>query len=131
MLDALDDTFSAETIEHIVQRIDFLFNFSTKKKILLSRHLAIVGIVALQQPDGSFFGDEWGEVDTRFSYCAIAALSLLNALDRIDTSKAASFIDATRNMDGGYGAVPGAESHAGQSLFHLLVLVSACIRIFQ
>jgi geranylgeranyl transferase type-2 subunit beta len=27
--------------------------------------------------DGSFAGDEWGEVDTRFSYCAFSALSLL------------------------------------------------------
>lgn len=71
--------------------------------------------MALQQPDGSFYGDQWGEKDTRFSYCAIAALFLLDALDRIDTTKAAEFIHATRNMDGGYGAVPGAESHAGQS----------------
>lgn len=25
---------------------------------------------SLQQPDGSFVGDPWGEVDTRFTYCA-------------------------------------------------------------
>jgi len=31
----------------------------------------------LQQDDGSFFGDKWGEVDTRFSFCAVACLSLL------------------------------------------------------
>lgn len=31
----------------------------------------------LQQPDGSFFGDMYGEVDTRFSFCAVACLSLL------------------------------------------------------
>lgn len=30
-----------------------------------------------QQPDGSFTGDQWGEVDVRFSFCAIATLSLL------------------------------------------------------
>lgn len=30
-----------------------------------------------QQPDGSFTGDIWGEVDTRFSFCAVATLSLL------------------------------------------------------
>lgn len=34
-------------------------------------------IKSLQQPDGSFFGDKWGEVDTRFSFCAIMSLSLL------------------------------------------------------
>lgn len=31
----------------------------------------------LQQPDGSFSGDKWGEVDTRFSYCALSCCSLL------------------------------------------------------
>lgn len=30
-----------------------------------------------QQPDGSFTGDYWGEVDVRFSFCAVATLSLL------------------------------------------------------
>ena len=29
---------------------------------------------SLQQPDGSFYGDKWGEVDTRFSYCALSIL---------------------------------------------------------
>lgn len=38
----------------------------------------VVGYVAnLQQPDGSFMGDKWGEVDSRFSFCAVACLSLL------------------------------------------------------
>ena len=31
-------------------------------------------IASFQQNDGSFFGDIYGEVDTRFSFCAIAAL---------------------------------------------------------
>lgn len=34
-------------------------------------------IASLQQPDGSFFGDKWGEVDTRFSFCAVATLTLI------------------------------------------------------
>lgn len=34
-------------------------------------------VQSLQQPDGSFFGDKWGEVDTRFSFCAVAILSLI------------------------------------------------------
>lgn len=34
-------------------------------------------ITSLQQPDGSFFGDKWGEVDTRFSFCAVATLTLI------------------------------------------------------
>ena len=35
-------------------------------------------IVSLQQPDGSFFGDRWGEVDTRFTFCALATLIILD-----------------------------------------------------
>lgn len=31
----------------------------------------------LQQDDGSFAGDKWGEIDTRYSFCALACLSLL------------------------------------------------------
>lgn len=34
-------------------------------------------VQSLQQLDGSFFGDKWGEVDTRFSFCAVAILSLI------------------------------------------------------
>lgn len=32
----------------------------------------------------------------------------------IDLASAVSFINQCRNFDGGFGAVPGAESHAGQ-----------------
>jgi len=34
-------------------------------------------VSSLQQSDGCFYGDKWGEVDTRFSFCAVACLSLL------------------------------------------------------
>lgn len=34
-------------------------------------------VASLQKEDGSFMGDKWGEVDTRFSYCAISCLTLL------------------------------------------------------
>lgn len=30
-----------------------------------------------QEPDGSFTGDIWGELDTRFTFCSIASLALL------------------------------------------------------
>jgi geranylgeranyl transferase type-2 subunit beta len=71
-------------------------------------------IVSLQQPDGSFAGDQWGEIDTRFSYCALSALSLLSALDRVDVPKAVEYIASCQNLDGGFGSMHGAESHAGQ-----------------
>lgn len=64
--------------------------------------------------DGSFAGDEWGEIDTRFSYCGLALLAIFGRLDLVDVSLAAKFVDSCKNFDGGYGAVPGAESHAGQ-----------------
>jgi len=69
-------------------------------------------MASLQNADGSFNGDYSGEVDTRFSYCAISALSLLNKLDKIDAGKARDFILSCQNIDGAFGRMPGAESHA-------------------
>ncbi|KAL9057618.1 MAG: hypothetical protein Q9162_002233 [Coniocarpon cinnabarinum] len=72
-------------------------------------------IASLQDGEtGAFFGDEWGETDTRFLYCAVNALSLMNLLHLVDVNKCAAYIDACRNFDGGYGTTPGAESHSGQ-----------------
>jgi len=85
------------------------------------RPRVILFIQNLQQDDGSFAGDEWGEVDTRFSYCALSALSIINQLEKndgndaaIDVEKAAQYIAHCQNFDGGFGCHPGAESHAGQ-----------------
>ena len=90
---------------------------------------AVVNYVSsLQNKDGSFSGDEWGEIDTRFTYCAFSCLALLGRLPVvpegdnvkleekpiIDMTKAVKYIISCRNFDGGFGAVPGAESHAGQ-----------------
>lgn len=71
-------------------------------------------IKGLQQEDGSFFGDQWGEVDTRFSFCAVACLKLINAVELVDIDLATKFVLSCLNFDGGFGCVPGAESHAGQ-----------------
>lgn len=67
---------------------------------------------SLQNENGSFKGDYAGEVDARFSYCAVSALALLNSLDSIDKEKCADFILKCQNADGSFGGVPGAESHA-------------------
>ncbi len=64
-------------------------------------------VVSLQQPDGSFAGDEWGEIDTRFSYCALNCLWLLGTLSAMDVDKAADYIVSCRNFDGGFGCTPG------------------------
>ena len=73
-------------------------------------------VSALQQSDGAFIGDEFGEKDTRFSYAAFAALSLIGRLDNdtVDVESAVRWLRRCQNFDGGFGAVPGAESHAGQ-----------------
>lgn len=72
-------------------------------------------MLSLFDPEtGSFSGDEWGEIDTRFSYCAVASLALLGQLDALDQSLAAEYIGRCRNFDGGFGMVQGAESHAAQ-----------------
>lgn len=77
---------------------------------------AVVRYVSgLQQFDGSFFGDKWGEVDTRFSFCAVAILTLLGRMEgTINVERAIKFVMSCCNQtDGGFGSKPGAESHAG------------------
>lgn len=65
----------------------------------------------LQQKNGCFHGDKWGEVDTRFSYCGLSTLALLNRLDLVDVKKAAEYVISCLNFDGSFGGMPGAESH--------------------
>ncbi|KAA0198235.1 Rab geranylgeranyltransferase beta subunit [Fasciolopsis buskii] len=78
-------------------------------------------ILKLQQSDGSFCGDEWGEIDTRFTFCALASLSLLGRLDEcvqsghLNAEECASYLERCQNLDGGFGTQPGSESHAGQA----------------
>uniref|UniRef100_A0A3B5MR72 Geranylgeranyl transferase type-2 subunit beta n=1 Tax=Xiphophorus couchianus TaxID=32473 RepID=A0A3B5MR72_9TELE len=71
-------------------------------------------VKGLQQEDGSFAGDKWGEIDTRFSFCAVATLALLGKMDTINVDKAVEFVLSCMNFDGGFGCRPGSESHAGQ-----------------
>lgn len=71
-------------------------------------------LASRQQPEGSFSGDEYGEIDTRFSYCALSGLAILGRLQAVNLPAATDYIARCRNFDGGFGAVPGAESHAGQ-----------------
>ncbi|WFD31268.1 protein geranylgeranyltransferase type II [Malassezia sp. CBS 17886] len=71
-------------------------------------------VVSMQQGDGSFQGDRWGETDTRFLYCAVSALAHLDALHRIDHAHTAAWVMRCANFDGGFGTTEGAESHAAQ-----------------
>ncbi|KAF2395928.1 geranylgeranyl transferas-like protein type II beta subunit [Trichodelitschia bisporula] len=77
----------------------------------------------LQDPaTGTFFGDQYGEPDTRFLYGALNALSLLGRLDLVDVPRAVTYIESCANPDGGYGNSPGAESHSGQIFTYLAAL---------
>jgi len=78
------------------------------------REPMIADVAKLQQQNGSFAGDSWGEIDTRFSYCALNCLWLVNRMSAIDVDRAADYVFSCRNFDGGFGATPGNESHAGQ-----------------
>lgn len=68
---------------------------------LLDKSKVTSFVASLQQPDGSFAGDKWGEVDTRFSYCALSVLSLLGELhsEAIDLHKAIDFVVRYRTCD--------------------------------
>jgi geranylgeranyl transferase type-2 subunit beta len=96
-------TLSAVQLLVLFERVDLI------DKSSLSTY-----IKRLQQDDGSFVGDSWGEVDTRFSFAALACLSLIDCVDAIDIDRATTFVMSCLNFDGGFGCIPGAESHAGQ-----------------
>lgn len=71
-------------------------------------------VLSNQKPDGSFQGDKFGEIDTRFVYTAIFCLSILHKLRKEVVDPAVSYIVKCYNFDGGFGLNPGAESHAAQ-----------------
>ncbi|KAL8435402.1 hypothetical protein ACSSS7_002534 [Eimeria intestinalis] len=82
-------------------------------------------VLSLQNADGSFRGDAWGEADSRFSYCGVGSLLLLNALDSGIAMKAVGFVRQLINPDGGFAWVPGGESHAA-SAFCCLATLAVC-----
>ena len=81
-----------------------------------------VVISSLQTPSGVFAGDKFGETDTRFTFCAINALSLLDrkfispGTAPFDIDNAVAHIRRCRNFDGGFGGDIGGESHAAQGM---------------
>lgn len=64
------------------------------------------------------------ETDLRFVYCAAAICSMLDDWTGMDKLKAKEYILNCQSYDGGFGMVPGSESHASQveELFVLLLL---------
>lgn len=71
-------------------------------------------VLSLRLEDGSFKGDAFGEVDTRFVFVSVYILTILEALTPELAETASEFIMQCLNFDGGFGMLPGAESHAAQ-----------------
>ncbi|KAJ0657773.1 putative protein geranylgeranyltransferase type I [Helianthus annuus] len=68
----------------------------------------------LQQSDGSFMPIHTGaETDLRFVYCAAVISSLLDNWSGVDKEKAKNYILSCQSYDGGFGLIPGQESHGG------------------
>lgn len=78
------------------------------------RSKCIAFIKGNQLKDGSFQGDKFSEVDTRFVYNALSALSILGELTPEVVDPAVEFVLSCYNFDGGFGLSPGSESHAAQ-----------------
>ncbi|KAJ0962369.1 hypothetical protein J5N97_030197 [Dioscorea zingiberensis] len=91
----------------ILRIIDYDLSSIDSESILISmRHL--------QQPDGSFTPIHLGaEMDLRFVYCAAAICYMLNDWTGMDKEKAKDYILSCQSYDGGFGLVPGLESHGG------------------
>lgn len=71
-------------------------------------------VISLRLEDGSFMGDRFGEVDTRFVFVSVYILTILGRLTADVAEGASKFILDCKNFDGGFGMYPGAESHAAQ-----------------
>ncbi|CAH2058715.1 unnamed protein product [Thlaspi arvense] len=68
----------------------------------------------LQQDDGSFMPiHTGGEMDLRFVYCAAAICDMLGDWGGMDKEKAKNYILNCQSYDGGFGLIPGSESHGG------------------
>ena len=108
---------------YTLSAVQVLCLFGAENRI--DRATTATWVASLQQADGSFCGDRWGEVDTRFSYSSLNCLALLGHLDlsahssggptaKVNIDAAVQFVLRCQNWDGGFGVVPQAESHAGQ-----------------
>lgn len=98
-------TLSAVQVLFMVDKLDRLPN----------RGLTVKFITGLQHANGEVMGDKYGEVDARFLYTAVQTLCLLGELDKLDQRAAVEWLAACQNFDGGFGNVPGAESHGAMA----------------
>ncbi|RVX13875.1 Geranylgeranyl transferase type-1 subunit beta [Vitis vinifera] len=89
----------------ILKIVGYNFSCINSKSILTSMR-------NLQQPDGSFMPTHVGaETDLRFVFCAAAICSMLENWSGMDKEKAKEYILNCQSYDGGFGLIPGSESH--------------------
>jgi len=82
----------------------------------INRHALVVGVRALQLPDGSFKAAlQGGENDMRFLYCAAAICHMLGDWTGMDKSAALDYVVASISYEGGIGQGPGLEAHGGST----------------
>lgn len=98
-------------------------SLQTRTNIHIHSHTDIAG---LQQPDGSFAGDQWGEIDTRFTYAALLACSILGRMGALAVDKAVEFVVACKNFDGGFGCTPGERQARGCTAAGLACTLASC-----
>ncbi|KAK8441822.1 Rab geranylgeranyltransferase [Candidozyma auris] len=99
-------TLSGLQILFIYRRLDLIEGEKRDK---------IIDFVMQQRcADGSFKGDAFGEIDTRFVFAAVYILKMLGRLTHEVAEGATEFIMRCQNFDGGFGLLPGSESHAAQ-----------------
>lgn len=90
------------------------FSSSDPDETVIDIDKTVEFIRSLQNEDGSFNGDCWGEIDVRFTFCSVASLALLKRLNSIDMEKTIDFVMQCYNeIDGAFGCRPYSESHSG------------------
>ena len=52
-------------------------------------------------------------------------MNILGKLDKVNVANVVKFLEQCKNFDGGFGSVPGAESHAGQ-IFCCVAALAIC-----
>mgnify|MGYP002716460175 CR=1 FL=1 len=94
--------------------MDVNLESSNPEESVIDVNKTVEFVMSLQNEDGSFNGDHWGEVDVRFTFCSIASLALLKRLDAINLDQAIDFVMKCYNqIDGAFGCRPNSESHSG------------------
>ncbi|PSS32587.1 Geranylgeranyl transferase type-1 subunit beta like [Actinidia chinensis var. chinensis] len=81
---------------------------------LLDSESILKSMKNLQQSDGSFMPIHTGaERDLRFVFCAAAICSMLENWSGMDKENVKKYILNCQSYDGGFGLMPGSESHGG------------------